>query len=123
MKAIVRERMKKLAVIAGLLLSGCTTIDYSRKVEGWPQMRVEVNRVSYQVMRQQCDKYAGFSEIIFACSEFWFNPPVCRVWVVEGDTKREEHELAHCAGYDHNFGSSMTTLKKANDERERQTRN
>ena len=93
-----------------LLLTGCTAIDYSRKVEGWPVMREELHVVSAAEMHNVCDKYAGFGEVMLSCAEMFFHPDVCKIWVTEAGGWLEEHERAHCRGHDHIGGDSMRKM-------------
>lgn len=96
-----------MLAVPGLLVCGCSTIDYSRRVDGWPALTPEIRRVSYQEMRANCDKYSPSMEIAFACSEFFLDEGVCRVWIAGHSKQIEDHELAHCAGYDHPGGKTM----------------
>ncbi|MBI4293648.1 MAG: hypothetical protein HY661_19400 [Betaproteobacteria bacterium] len=94
----------------GLLISGCSTIDYSRRVEGWPILIAQVHRVTHQEMRTHCAKYSPPLELPLACSEFFLDEGVCRVWIAGHDKGIVEHELAHCAGYDHVGGRTMRAM-------------
>ncbi len=111
-----------LLAVLGSLLYGCSTIDYTRRVDGWPSLTPEVHYVTPQELHARCDKYAPFMEITFACSESFLDQGVCRVWIAGRSQEIEEHELAHCAGYDHPGGQALRTiLSKWNESRRSRT--
>lgn len=98
--------MRNLILLISLLLASCSTIDYSRRVEGWPVLRQEIRYVSQSDMRRQCDRYASWLEIPIGCVEFLPDDATCRIWIVVGNEWTLPHERAHCDGYDH-LGSDV----------------
>ena len=104
-------------VLAVLALSACSTIDYSRRVEGWPELTVDVRRVTSAEVRDACGKYSAAFSSAMACSEFFLTEKVCRVWFpndLPGDTAfLEDHERAHCQGFDHPGSDAMKRMLEA----------
>lgn len=96
--------------VLGLLISGRSTIDYSRRVDGWPVLTPEVHHVAPQEMHAHCAKYSPSLELPLACSEFFLEEGVCRVWIAGHAKGIVEHELAHCAGYDHVGGQTTRAM-------------
>lgn len=97
------------ALIA-LMLAGCSSIDYTRRVEGWPVLAAKIDYVSEDEMQTRCGKYSMWLEQALACAEFYLDKGVCQVWLTESTRWAKEHELAHCDGYDHVGGESMRTM-------------
>ena len=97
-----------------LALSACSTIDYARRVEGWPELTTEVHRVTSAEVRDACSKYSAAFSSAMACSEFLMAEKVCRVWLpndLPGDTAfLEDHERAHCRGFDHPGSDAMQRM-------------
>ena len=95
--------MKISALLASILLIGCTSPH--TKVEGWPQLKVTVHEEpNYDRIYKMCyDGMPTWQKVmipaIFACT--WINLPAgtCDVYVVNGEYL--DHELQHCAGWDH----------------------
>ena len=93
-----------------LLLSACSTIDHGNRIEGWPLLREEVHVVSSAEMHKRCDKRGGFMELVFACAEIYFNPPVCKIWVTRAGGWTEKHEREHCKGFEHHGSHKMKAM-------------
>lgn len=92
----------RMAVVAVLgLLASCSTIDYTRRVEGWPELRVEIRRVTPEEVRAACAKYSPWHEIPLACTEFYFAKGVARIWISGDEQWILDHEMGHVQGYDH----------------------
>ena len=97
--------MKYLVLL--LFLSGCSVIDYSKRVEGWPDLKEDLRVVSNEEMYDVCSK---FGPMPLGCVQVWFKPPLCRIWITESGGYTEEHEKAHCRGYDHIGSTYMQNL-------------
>ena len=93
-----------LAVL-GIALSACSTIDYHRRVEGWPPMRVAVHVLPGEEISKECG--LGLS-LVMACARYNLTVRTCDVYVPrDGNQALLEHELLHCVGYSHPGDPSM----------------
>ena len=105
---------RTVLAVLGMVLSACSSIDYSRRVEGWPELAVEVRRVSSAEVRDVCDKYSAAFSSAMACSEFLFAEHLCRIWLPNdlpgGSTFLEAHEREHCNGREHVGGNEMQQM-------------
>ena len=94
---------------AASLLVGCSTIQHV-PVEGWPQLKIIEQKVSWPEVIAQCSKYV--SPLFwppFACAEIYVEAKECRITYAFDWTL--EHERDHCAGMDHPGGTEMARLR------------
>jgi len=93
---------------AGLLF-GCSTIEHV-KVEGWPQLKVIEQKVSWPEVIAQCSKYTNpIFWPPFACAEIYVEARECRITYAFDWTL--EHERDHCAGMDHPGGTEIARMR------------
>ena len=93
-----------------LLFSACTSIDYGNHVAGWPTLREEIHVVSTNEMHAACSKYDGFMMVALACSEYYLDDGICKIWVTDGGGWAEKHERGHCEGYDHQGSNELRDI-------------
>ena len=92
------------ALLGFCLLTGCTSIDASSQVKGWPDLKVSEHYVSNKAMRDRCAKYVSFFMSPEACAEWSFKEGTCDIYYSKDfPPSRDivEHERAHCMGYRH----------------------
>jgi hypothetical protein len=88
---------------AASLLTGCTSPH--TRVENWPTLKVTVHEEpNYDRIYSMCyDGMPTWQRVmipaIFACAWIDLGAGTCDVYVVNGE--HLEHELQHCAGWDH----------------------
>jgi hypothetical protein len=105
--------MRKALAILAALSAGCSTMMSHKRVAGWPELQVVEHHVSHTEMRNRCQRYVGFGMVPVACAEFDLAARRCHVWYsVDSPPARAviEHELLHCAGYDHIGSTGMERL-------------
>lgn len=96
--------------VLGIALSACSTIDYTKRVEGWPELRVEVRRTTPEEVYAQCAKYSGWLEYPLACTEFFFADGIARIWISGDNQWILDHEMGHVRGYDHPGSDAMQQM-------------
>ena len=102
-----------LLLLALLAPLGCTTIDMTHKVAGWPELQVVQHYVPDDEIRARCSKYAPWGFTPEACSEFNFVAKRCDVWFSSDYPPQPyivRHELLHCRGYDHPGDSELADI-------------
>lgn len=107
--------MRSLVLLA--LLTACTGIGETR-VEGWPALTVVEHRVPHAEMRTRCGVYAPALVSPEACATFNFAEARCDIILSSDfpDERAREHELAHCAGYDHPGESNMEAMLRSSKQ-------
>lgn len=97
--------MKIRLILLTLVLSGCAAMGSNAPAD-WPNLRVEVNRVTTKEMWDVCLQYTPFLSTPEACAQVYFEEGKCVVTLDKnlGDGHLE-HEKLHCKGHDH-IGSS-----------------
>lgn len=89
-------------------MAGCATIDETKRVEGWPELRVVEHYVSHAQMHEHCKPYDGAP---LACAVFLFDAGECHLWFTEKPAQWiVEHERLHCKGHDHVGDTDMTKM-------------
>lgn len=97
-----------LFLLSLVALSGCTVVGHV-KTDGWPELHVLKNKVSFATMLEHCSKYVHpLMWPPVACAEFDLAAGSCRIWYVWD--AQLEHEQQHCRGYDHIGGGTMAEL-------------
>lgn len=104
--------MKAAAAVLLIVLSGCSTIDrHTPPPAGWPDLTIYEHRVDGAVMHARCKPYVGFLMMPLACAEINFAARRCDVWLTpDSSAFVREHELLHCAGYDHPGSTQLRDL-------------
>ena len=89
-------------------LGGCTVVGHV-KTDGWPELQVTENKVTFATMLEHCSKYVHpLMWPPVACAEFNLAARSCSIWYVWD--AQLEHERQHCRGYDHVAGGTMAEL-------------
>lgn len=83
-----------------------TQIDYSRVVEGWPEMELIETKVSRAEASERCrktqaDVCSGTSGVIFITSCYQWNFDQKKAWIWYSRDSDLEHERAHHRGHPH----------------------
>ena len=95
----------RLTWALALLLSGCSTIDYSRQPPAdWPVLQERI--VHDFSMTQQCAGALFPITVSFGCALISFVNGTCTIYLASDAPEVLVHERAHCAGYDHVGASS-----------------
>lgn len=116
-----------LAVVAILIivaLGGCTTLKISNteRAPGWPALKPVVVQVDAPTLQAVCGAFGVALQTHEACSLPLFSVDLCLAFVnpatmhqrVPGDNAtRLDHELAHCAGFEHVGGHDAAQLLAA----------
>ena len=100
--------MQVKALLLAFLVSSCTTIDYSNKVEGWPDLKIVEKKVSFDEVQDLCRPYVGWGQWPMACALYYFQTASCVIYYAFDWTL--EHERAHCQGLDHSGSTDMQTM-------------
>ena len=107
--------MRKVAVLATVLLTACSTMG-DRPVEGWPELQIVEHYVPAVEMRERCSRYVAFGMLPEACSEFDLRGRRCHIWFSADPAPAafiRKHERLHCQGYDHAGSDGMRKLLQA----------
>lgn len=97
-----------IAVIAIVMLSGCTAIGHQAPPSDWPTLTVNVRDVGFWEGNRICGNDVPLLVQYSGCAYVDFDKMVCNVYLMVTGESRDltlEHELDHCAGRDH-MGSS-----------------
>lgn len=95
-----------IGLICFLASAACASIDPQSAPRDWPELTIDVRKVSYLEVLKRCSKY---SPAPIACAEIHFRTLTCVVWVTpEAPKWVMAHEMGHCSGADH-YGE--TTLR------------
>ena len=98
--------MRRLVVLCFTLLAACSSIDYSRAPPAdWPRLEPKVIHYSSAEVQKICG--GGILFHVIACVFFEFNLRECRIYISSNESWVIDHELAHCAGYDHAWESTV----------------
>jgi hypothetical protein len=108
--AVARGFLFAAAIAMFLTLLGCSTIDPQNKVEGWPELQVVENRVSFDDVQIKCGQYVGWGQWPMACATFYFQTAKCVIWYAFDWSL--EHERQHCLGFDHPGSNDMRAMWK-----------
>ena len=95
-----------------LALTGCAIVSNDR-VEGWPDLMPIVHYVGEAELRDRCDPNAGLMTASMACATFDLKERECHIWLSRDfppPANVREHELKHCRGHDHVFGTTMQRI-------------
>ena len=98
-----------VALILALLM-GCSTIDPNNRVEGWPELQVVENKVSFDEVQEKCRPYVGWGQWPMACALYYLQTANCVIYYAFDWSL--EHERAHCKGYDHPGSNDMRAMLK-----------
>ena len=94
---------------------GCSTIDFDRAPPAdWPDLRVK----TYPL--ENVSKYCsgGLLQIAVACTILRFDLGECHIVLqIDAPNWVLQHELAHCAGYDHPGETGAVDQHQAHKER------
>lgn len=108
--ALVRGVLFAAAIAMLLTLLGCSTIDPNNHVQGWPELQVVENKVSFDDVQTKCGAYVGWGQWPMACATFYFKTAKCVIWYAFDWSL--EHELQHCKGFDHPGSNDMRAMLK-----------
>lgn len=96
-----------IAFCALIAVSGCSSIDYSRKPpEDWPKLEVIVKPMNFFQKQEACGIPLAATVLFgYFCLEVATVDFCTKTCTVSSPT---DHELAHCSGRDHSGASTMS---------------
>ena len=123
-----KKLLASACTILAAALCGCSTIDKTVRVEGWPELKVVEHELTYKEMYRACRPYISPFDAPLACTVFYLDAGEAHIYVAKGLKFGPvlRHERLHAAGYDHVGSHSMEKIlaqwkaRKAAEEKARQ---
>jgi len=107
-----KKALASFCTILAAALCGCSTIDKTTRVEGWPELKVVEHDLSYKEMYRACRPYISPLDAPLACTVFYLDAGEAHIYVAKGLKFGPviRHERLHAAGYDHVGSTQMAEL-------------
>jgi len=86
--------IQRLSPYILFILSGCTFYGTPVRIDNWPDLRIVEHRVSQDVVRDECSKYAPWWAVAGGCAIYYRTE--CHVWASEDWVA--EIERNNCSG-------------------------
>jgi hypothetical protein len=107
-----KKALASFCTILAAALCGCSTIDKTTRVEGWPELKVVEHDLSYKEMYRACRPYIRALDAPLACTVFYLDAGEAHIYVAKGLKFGPvlDHERLHAAGYDHAGSHDMQKI-------------